>query len=257
MRKRRTVACLCMLWLAFVMAAGNAYANDNPIRIAAASSMRFVLDALIDAYHTTDTAMQLQPVYGSSGNLYRQIVQGAPFDLFLSADSTLLDQLVESGHVSQQQVFGHGRLMLYTSNAIPANKLFDEFTGAIASGKLQGNVFQVAIGNPSHAPYGKAAQQALQQLNLWNDTQPYLVVADNVSQAAQFAQTGSVAFAFVANALVSQLSGQAVAMNPEHYAPVLLSLGVINRLPDVHSFLVFVRSAKAQQIIDQHGLLAR
>ncbi|MEM7257581.1 MAG: molybdate ABC transporter substrate-binding protein [Pseudomonadota bacterium] len=255
MNKRRLLLWWCLL-LAGSQVASAVYASEPPVRIAAASSMRFVLDALISAHRDNGAAATIQPVYGSSGNLYRQIVQGAPFDLFLSADHALVEKLAATGVVDRSLLFGHGRLMLYSGENIAADQLIEQFTTAIKRGLLQDKSFQIAIANPAHAPYGKAARQALQSMGLWQAGQPYMVVADNVSQAAQFAQTGAVAFALVADALTTQLPGQATAIDQQHYSPVQLTLGVINHNAGADSFVDFIALPQAQQIIDQYGLLA-
>jgi molybdate transport system substrate-binding protein len=229
-------------------------AQDNVTRIAAASSMRFVLDDLIQAYVERSGDRGLQAVYGSSGNLYRQIVQGAPYDLFLSADEAYTTQLLEHGRSRQTTRFTTGTLVLHGACAATSASLPAQLRNAVDQGKFEGRPLKIAIANPTHAPFGRAARQAIQSYGLWDESQPYLIIADSVSQAAQFASTGAVSFAFIAQSLSANLAGQSVVVPPEYYSPLLLNLALLSDAPGAAAFQAFVGSAQAQSLIRSYKL---
>jgi molybdate transport system substrate-binding protein len=168
------------------------------VRIAAASDLRFALDELTDTYSRTVTKASVQVTYGSSGTLYSQILNGAPFDLFLSADTTYPRQLEEKGKTiaGSEFTYGIGRLVVW----VPASSTLD-VTNAGINVVSDPRVTHVAIANPAHAPYGRAAEAAMQRAQAYDLARPKLVLGENVSQAMQFAQSGAADVAIVALSL--------------------------------------------------------
>lgn len=164
------------------------------VTVAAASSLQFVLRELAVEYERLTDMRAPKFVFGSSGNLYRQIVQGAPFDLFFSARSELIAELNTAGlSVDEGARFGTGRLvLLYGAQESPVAG----FADAVKFGVIQNNT-KLAIANPTHAPYGQAAKQALQSLDLWDAVSRFVVNGEQVSQAAQFVVSGSVPYGLV------------------------------------------------------------
>ncbi len=170
-------------------AAGVSSAAQAVPTIAAASDLKFVLDD-IAAQYTKDTGQTLRLTYGSSGNLARQLEQGAPFDIFLSADESLVDGLAHKGlTVDGGQLYAIGRIVLFT--ATPGAFTPDAQMNGLRAALAGGQVRKFAIANPEHAPYGRAAQQALVAAGLWAVIEPRLVLGENVSQAALFAASGN------------------------------------------------------------------
>jgi molybdate transport system substrate-binding protein len=157
--------------------------------IAAASDLKFALDD-VAARFKAETVREVKITYGSSGNFVRQLHQGAPFQIFLSADEGFVFQLAEAGKaVDRGVLYAEGRIVLFAPHGSPLKPDAD-FSGlraALASNQIQ----RFAIANPEHAPYGRAAEQALKSQGLWEQVQPRLVLGENVSQAAQFATSGS------------------------------------------------------------------
>ena len=244
-----------VVWL--FLCSSPAVANDaeKPVRVAAASSLQFVLNDILAAYeqHTGNTAPQV--VYGSSGNLYRQIVQGAPFDVFLSADKTLINKLQAENRVqSAAVVFGADQLVLYSSTGAPPDianfrrRIFDN----------DSELFKVAIASPRHAPFGRAAQQALQSMGLWEPVQSRLVFAERVSQAAQFTVSGASQYAIISRSLALSpvlANAGSFALITEGYAPVLQSMVLISGGDDARAFYDFLgESELAHDSLRRFGL---
>lgn len=203
------------------------------LRIAAASSLRFALDDALEHYaqeHKNASGVTPQVVYGSSGNLFRQIMQGAPFDLFMSADDELITRLVEAGKASDAgHEFGEGRLVLFSSNKMAASDI--DSVKALRQAIDLGGRFKLAIANPTHAPYGRAAQQSLESLGLWQEVQPYLVYGDKVSQAAGFVASGATSMGLISLSLaVSPVFAQAGTYSElpaDSYKPVVQRMAKI------------------------------
>lgn len=229
-------------------------ASNSPVRVAAASSMRFVLDDLLEAYSATTGQSNIQSIYGSSGNLYRQILQGAPYDVFLSADSQYIEDLQAANMVDRSALFAIGTLVLHGTNDVAADELLPALTNAISMGSSRSKDLKIAIGNPVHAPFGKAAKQVLLELGVWNEARPYLIIAENVSQAAQFARSGAVTFAFVAQSLVEQLQGHSEVVPQEYYSPLQLKIAVLRASPSASSFVEFTRSDEAKKYFEKYKL---
>ncbi len=177
--------------------------HANVVRVAAASSLQFALNEVVEAYvkDTGRTAPQI--VYGSSGNLYRQILQGAPFELFFSARSELTRQLTEKYKAEQNSgidgsdLLGTGRLVLLSASPFTVDAGLSDFIQK----KIIDRKVKFAIANPAHAPYGRAAKEVLQSLQLWQAVQPGLINGEQVSQATRFVVSGASPFGLVSLSL--------------------------------------------------------
>ena len=169
-------------------------AADPMVRVAAASDLKPALDALVPLIEGVD----LQPTYGSSGTFLQQIVNGAPYDLYLSADLSYPEELAEKGLADAADVFSYavGRLVLWT----PEGSALDPAEGL--SLLTRPEVRKIAIANPEHAPYGRAATAAMKSAGVLDAAQPKLVLGENVSQAADFVQSGGADVGLVAKSLV-------------------------------------------------------
>ena len=181
-----------LTWLSAVLvtaaiAAGPALAQAP--RIAAASDLKFALDEIVAGFKR-DTGLDITPVYGSSGNFRQQIAQGAPFEMFMSADEAFVFNLADEGRtVDRGELYAIGRIVLFAPHGSPLkpDTNFADLKAALADGRIA----RFAIANPEHAPYGRAAEQALAHQGLWDAMRTHLVLGENVSQAAQFATSGS------------------------------------------------------------------
>jgi molybdate transport system substrate-binding protein len=168
------------------------------VRIAAASDLRFALEEVADLVKSEHPDVELAVTYGSSGQFVQQIGNGAPFDLFLSADLAYPEQLVDEGLAESGDVFsyGIGRLVLWAAEESSVDPR--EGLAVLADPAVR----TVAIANPEHAPYGRAAVEALQSAGVWDVVEPKLVLGENVSQAADFVRSGNADAGVVALSLV-------------------------------------------------------
>jgi molybdate transport system substrate-binding protein len=191
--------------------------------------------------------------YGSTGKLYAQIVNGAPFEVFLAADSKHPGKVETSGLAvpGSQFTYAKGRLVLWSADAGQFND-GEEYL-------RQMEYLRLAIANPKTAPYGLAAKQVLQHLALWDDIQKKVVRGDSIAQTFQFLVSGNAQAGFVAYSLVNQWRGQkgSLWIIPENYyqpivqQAVLLNKGAEN--PAAQAFMAFLRSPKARAIISDFG----
>ena len=157
--------------------------------VAAAADLKFALEEVAARFHR-DTGHELRLVFGSSGNFHSQILQGAPFHLYLSADEDYVFRLADAGKaVDRGRLYARGRIGILVPHGSPllADGQLKDLAAALKDGRLK----KFAIANPDHAPYGKRAEEALRHAGLWDAIRPKLVLGENVSQAAQFATSGS------------------------------------------------------------------
>jgi len=185
-------------------ASGDTAANRVTVRVAAAADLKFALEEVETELVRTHPDIDLAVTYGSSGTFFQQLSNGAPFDVYLSADLSYPARLAEAGKASADDVFGYavGRLVVWAANGSPVDA-----TQGLAS--LSGpGVNKVAIANPEHAPYGKAAVAAMQAAGVYEAVKDKLVLGENVAQAAEFTQSGNaqVGVFALSLALSSQLA---------------------------------------------------
>ena len=195
-RNRRRWHRLCLALVA--VAVTPAVMADAPL-VAAAADLRFALDD-IAAQFARGTGNTVRIVYGSSGNFRRQIAEGAPFEMFLSADEALVFALAKEGRTLDEGApYATGRIVLVVpeGSALKLDPRLQDLAPAVADGRVR----KFAIANPEHAPYGRAAQEALTAAGAWDAIVPHLVLGENVAQAAQFALSGSAQGGIVALSL--------------------------------------------------------
>ncbi|AJF07026.1 molybdenum ABC transporter substrate-binding protein [Geoalkalibacter subterraneus] len=157
--------------------------------IAAAADLQFALQE-IAARFQEETGLEVRLSFGSSGNFTHQIAQGAPFELFLSADENYIFHLAQKGLTADQgALYAIGRIVLFAPHGSPlrVDESLQDLRAAITDGRIK----RFAIANPEHAPYGRAAQAALEHETLWKPLSPFLVFGENASQATQFAAAGT------------------------------------------------------------------
>ena len=192
------------LALAFALVLAVPATAGEPPLVAAAASLRHVFPALSRAWMDTG-GVRPEVSFASSGNLYRQIAQGAPFDLFLSADEEQALKLVAAGATDGEGVvYGLGRLALLVPRH--SRLMLDPTLADLAHALDDGRLRRLAIANPAHAPYGRAAREALVRAALWPRLGDRLLLAENAAQAVQFALARAADGGIVPWALV--LSGR-------------------------------------------------
>lgn len=183
---------MCRLFLSilllFGLAVAPARAADVP-PIAAAADLKFALTEIADSFQR-QTGEKVRLSFGSSGNFSQQIAQGAPFQLFLSADENFIFQLADQGlTLDRGTLYAIGRLVLFAPHGSPlrVDGELRDLRVALADGRIR----RFAIANAEHAPYGRAARAVLRHAGLWPAVEKRLVVGENAAQAMQFAASGS------------------------------------------------------------------
>ncbi len=247
-------AALMALLMSAVLFLFSASVNAASLRIAAASSLQFALNEIIDEYGQTHKEVNIQAVYGSSGNLYRQIVQGAPFDLFLSADASLIDKLHETGVAADAgNAFGQGQLVLAVSQRDAKLTSADEILGSL---QVQSRSFRLAIANPAHAPYGKAAKQYLQSIQQWSHVKSALVYGEKVSQATQYVSSGAVDAGIISLSLAQALGLPHVLIDRRHYQPILHKMTHLSEETHTADLYEYLSTSKAvAAVFEKYGYL--
>lgn len=227
-------------------------ASAGTLRVAAASDLQFAMTEMAASFERNNPEIHIETVSGSSGKFYQQIVNGAPFDLYFSADIEYPRKLKENGlAASEVKSYAFGRLVLWSAK-LPVS------TGLTA---LTGNNFnKVAIANPQHAPYGKAAKASLTYYGLLEKVNPKLVFGENVSQAAQFAQTGTAEGAIIALSLMSAPSmkgkGTYFLIDERSHPPIEQGYVVLKRAEanaDAVKFSSYITSIEARGIFIKYG----
>jgi molybdate transport system substrate-binding protein len=254
----RLAAIVLAAMLAAVPAAAVRAAEADSPNIACASDLKFAIDE-IAAKFAAETGLTVRPTYGSSGNFYRQIAEGAPFELFMSADVEFISKLAGAGMTeSPGELYAVGRLVLFAPNGSPLDATMG--IEGLKAGLAQGLVKRFAIANPEHAPYGRAAEQALRAAGLWEAIQPKLVLGENVSQAAQFATSGSAeggifAYSLALSPAVSG-AGHFVLLPQTLHAPLNQGMALIKGAgATARAFYDFVRQPAARAIFRKYGFL--
>lgn len=187
----RRVVCVALAGLAAAAACGasvgDAQAEGNALRIAAAADLRFAMDEIIDAFRQEHPGVRVEVTYGSSGNFYAQLSNHAPFDIFFSADVDYPRRLIREGAAlaDTEFLYGIGRLVVWVARASPIDV---EKLGM--QSLLDASVKKIAIANPRHAPYGRAAVDAMKSMGVYDQVKDRIVFGDSVLQTAQFVQGG-------------------------------------------------------------------
>lgn len=226
-----TAAMKHFAFVAFILIASCKKEATAPLRIAAASDLTEAFTALAPTFEK-EAGVKVSLTFGSSGLLAKQIAEGAPFDLFASANAQYVENAVKAGacDASSVKVYARGRLALLGS--VPIDSL--------------ASVRRIAIANPEHAPYGKAAQQALTRLGTWDALKPHLVFTENVRQAVQLADTGNADVAFVAWSNVIERDGGVTLVDEGLHAPIEQSLVVCTRGANAEFARRFVQFLEAE-----------
>ena len=230
----------------------------TPARVAAAADLQFPLTEVADRF-ARKTGERVELVFGSSGTLARQIQDGAPFQLFLSADEALVDQLARAGRTRDAgALYGTGRIVLFAppgSPLVPSEGL-DGLARLISSGQVP----RFAIANPEHAPYGRAAEQALRKRGLWDALRPALVLGENVSQAAQFATTGNAVGGIIAYSLAlapaMQERGTHFLIPADDHDPLRQRMVLLARAgPVAEQFYRYLQEPTARATLTRYGFV--
>jgi molybdate transport system substrate-binding protein len=235
-------------------------AQDVPV-IAAAADLQFALKE-IAAQFQTDTGREVRLSFGASGELAGQLQRGAPFEMFMSADEGFVQKLADASltlNGGSGAMYAEGRIVLFApkGSALKVDAKLDGLRAALANGRIQ----RFAIANPEQAPYGRAAQQVLQGQGLWDTIRPKLVLGENVSQAAQFATSGSAQGGIFAYSLALSPSvsgrGSYALLPSDWHGPVLYQRMVLmkNAGETAQAFYRYMQTPPARTVFRKYGFV--
>ena len=232
------------------------YAQQSTLKIAAAADLQPVLPALIEEF-AQQSHEKVEASYASSATLATQILNGGPFGLFLSADMAFPQKVAAAGLTDSAPVpYARGTLVLWARNDSPVQPLSID---SLRSPALR----TIAVANADHAPYGRAAKVAMEKLGLADALKNKLVVAENIAQTAQYADSGNADAGLISltSALTPLLSadGKYVAMPEDSYPPLLQGAVVIKQgsgAEEAHQFLAFLLSPPIRKQLAERGLKA-
>jgi molybdate transport system substrate-binding protein len=234
----------------------SAQAVGREINVAAAADLSAAFQEIATNYQKR-TSVVVKLSFGASGALTQQIQNGAPFDLFFSADMDYPRQLIASGHGESASLYRYavGQLVIWVPKDSPLDV---EHKGMDVL--LDPSVKKVAMANPQHAPYGRAAAAALKHYGLYEKVSDRLVLGENVSQAAQFVESGNAQVGFVAlahaTAPAMQGRGKYWVVPAEAHPPLDQGVILISRSPnaqDAAEFLKFMKTPEAAEILRRYG----
>ncbi len=232
-----------------------ARAADEPA-IAAAADLNAVMPEIV-ALFTQQTGKTVKLTFGSSGNFTQQIQNGAPFEVFLSADEAYVRKLQVAGKTEDAgTLYATGRIGFFQPNGSQVKAEFPDLAAAVADGRLT----RFAIANPEHAPYGRAAQEALTHAGLWDAIRPRLVLGENVAQATQFATSGAAQGGIIplSLALTPQVkaAGTFALIPADWHQPLRQRAVLLHGAGDTaRAFYAFLQTPAARTILVRYGFV--
>jgi molybdate transport system substrate-binding protein len=252
--RRTLLAALAALGAALGPAAAQ---GEAPV-VAAASDLQFAVQEIADAF-AADTGQQVRLSFGSTGNFARQIREGAPFQIFMAADEQFILDLARDGFARDEgDLYAIGRIVVKAppGSTLTADGTLESLRQALAAGRIT----RFAIANPDHAPYGMRAREALQHAGLWEQIQPFLVLGENVSQAAQFALSGNAEGGIIALSLslAPELRDRGTAdLIPEDFhEPLRQRMALLNGAgPMAEAFYAYMKQPRARDIMERYGFV--
>jgi len=237
--------------------AAGAVAEELPT-IAGAADLQFALTDVAKAFEA-ETGLEVKLAFGSSGNFARQIRQGAPFEMYLSADENYVLELIKDGFTRDDgALYAVGRIVIIVPHGSPLES--DGTLGDLRAALEDGRVQKFAIANPEHAPYGRRAEEALRHAGLREAIQDRLVLGENVSQAAQFATSGStdggiIAYSLALSPKVSVL-GTFELIPEEWHAPLRQRMVLLENAGNTaERFFAFVQEPEARSVMRRYGFV--
>lgn len=226
--------------------------TSEPLRVAAASDLARAFEEVGAAFERQGGG-RVDVSFGSTGLLAKQIAEGAPFDVFAAASTSFVDDVIRAGACLEgtRARYATGRIALWARDGAALPKGMAELSGA--------RFERLAIANPEHAPYGRAAREALTNAGVWSAVEPRAVYGDNVQHALMFARSGNAELAIVARSLALSAGGSSLPIDPSLHAPIEQELVVCkgkrrgDALDRARAFASFVRGGEGQKILHRHG----
>ena len=242
--------------LAGLLASALLPAQEKPLRVAAAADLQFVLPQIAAGFEKA-SGKKVELIFGSSGNFFAQIQNGAPFDVFLSADTTYPQRLIQSAaaDANSYRVYAQGQLVLW----LPQNSHLDPSKLGMKI-LLDPSLKKIALANPEHAPYGRAAVAALKSAGIGEQVKSKLVMGENISQTAQFVQSGNAQVGMLAlstaKALQEQSGGKICVVPQQLYPPLQQAAVIVARSAQrqlAQAFLNYMTGAQGQKVLNDYG----
>jgi len=249
MRRRGLVLAVLLV----VGSVGSAHSQSRPeLTVFAAADLAFALKEIVPLFEKAHDA-KVTLVLGSTGQLSQQIASGAPADLLFAANESFIDDLIKKGAImpDTRAHYAQGRIVLATrKDRGPRLANLKELTDP--------HVRRVAIANPQHAPYGKAAEEALRSTGIWDAVEPTLVYGENIRHTLQFLETGGVDAAIIALSIANVPAIDFVPIDASLHKPLNQAVGVVKRSPHPEralAFIQFVNGPEGRPIMKKYGFL--
>lgn len=238
--------------LAFFFIVSSSFAQS--LKVAAAANLQGIIRVL-SADFTKKTGIGVDPIIGASGNLVAQIRNGAPYDIFLSADMSFPQTLYTEGYTTAKPVaYASGSLIICSTKNIG----FENWERLL----LTPSIKKVAIANPKIAPYGVAAEDALGKKGILSEIQGKLVFGESISQVNTYITTGAVDVGFTTQSLVKDLDGKATlyykVIDPKTYSPIKQGMVILKHAasnPNANSFYKYIQSPEAKKVFSEYGYI--
>jgi len=228
--------------------------GNDPIRVAAAADLAVAFKE-VGAQYEAKTGRKVDFTFGSTGLLAKQVEDGVPFDVFAGANASFVDEAIKSGACdgATKAQYATGRLAIYVKTGTPP-------TLADLGNPARTDIKHIAIANPDHAPYGKAAREAMQKAGIWSAVEKRMVYGENVQQAHQFAQSGNADVAIIALSLaMAAPDGSFAEVDPSMHTALEQQLVVCKGRggPRDHAkdFVAFVGSNEGRSMLKKRGFL--
>ncbi|MGD9637545.1 MAG: molybdate ABC transporter substrate-binding protein [Alphaproteobacteria bacterium] len=232
--------------------------DSNTVNVVSASSLQFALKDIATNFEA-ETGKKVALTFSASGNAYRQILQGAPFEIFLSANEDFVLDLTKAEKTEGDSLlYAVGRLVLFASENSPVK--VDAELKDVKAALQDGRIKHFAIANPEHAPYGVAAREALKNQGLWDSMSDKIVMGENVSQTAQFISTGSAEAGLIPYSLVlspkSANLGKYVLLPEAWHNPINQRMALLKGAGDTAKvFYDYLQSPKSQEVFAKYGFV--
>ncbi len=235
-----------------LLALFNISMQAQTVKVAAAANLRFVFEEIEANYMKENPKSDVLVNFGSTGALYQQIVNGADFNIFMAADDVVPVKLKSQGLVSGEvKTYALGKLVLW-SNSLDVSRGLEVLTDP--------SVKRIAVAKPDLAPYGDRAIECLKNAGIFEKVKDKIVYADNISQTAQFAQTGNAEVGFLAKSLTltPEMKGSTFEIDTKSYKPVAQAMAVVKSWkanPEALKFMKYVLSAECKPIFEKYGYI--
>lgn len=245
MKTKRTIICLLFLFASVV-----SFAQE--LKVAAAANLQGVIKILGKDFKQK-TGINIQPIIGSSGNLAAQIKNGAPYDMFLSADMGFPESLAREGFSAREPaIYAYGSLIICSTQNIG----FENWERLLLSGRIK----KIAIANPAIAPYGKAAEESLKLKGILDDVKPKIVTGESISQVNTYITTGTADVGFTTRSLIKDAEGKTTLywkeIDPKSYTPIKQGMIILKQTKEsvsAQKFFDYMLSPAAKAIMKEYG----